>query len=181
MKILITGACGVTSRSVARGLRRDYEKKIWLCGAGIFKNEYARHEGIYDLTVKLPFCNDKNYPNEMKALLRSYDFDCALVIPEREVLLWSTEQFRVPFLLPSASFIAAASDKKELVEALKDSQFVPKSVFLYPIMPMIVSLDGVAFHVGYAHVTLVLLLAPVPLYVNQSMTLKTGYQFLPQM
>lgn len=128
-KILITGACGVTSRSVTRALRRDYDSKLWICGAGIFENEYARHEGIYDITVKLPRVDNCNYVSEVNNLLKAYKFDCVLVIPEPEVLAWSLEQFPVPYMLPSPDFILTASDKQVLAQTLRDTKFMPKSIF----------------------------------------------------
>jgi predicted ATP-grasp superfamily ATP-dependent carboligase len=128
-KILITGACGVTSRSVARALRRDWGDELWICGAGIFENEYARHEGVYDITVKVPRVDDSRYSGDVKKLLDKYKFDCVLVVPEPEVLFWSEQKFPVPYLLPSPEFIRAASDKRELGQTLRDTKFVPKSTF----------------------------------------------------
>ena len=69
MKILVTGACGVTSRSVTRGLRRDCSAKLEIIGAGIFKNQYALYEGIYDTTVSLPTCKSPEYTDRLNDLL----------------------------------------------------------------------------------------------------------------
>ena len=85
--IFITGACGVTSRSVARGLRRDLDRNIYLVGARIFENKYAQYEGIYDQTIILPKSNDAIYGEVVRSVLQKGDFQCALVIPEPEVLV----------------------------------------------------------------------------------------------
>ena len=77
----------MTSRSVARGLRCDLDRNIYLVGARIFENKYAQYEGIYDQTIILPKSNDAIYGNVVRSVLKKGDFQCALVIPESEVLV----------------------------------------------------------------------------------------------
>lgn len=128
-KILVTGACGVTSRSVTRGLRRDLNETLWICGAGLFENQYAVYENIYDETVIMPHCENENYPDFVDYIIKKHQFDCALIIPEPEVLVWSRQNFKVPNLIPSSKFIEIASNKKKLALALKETNFVPVSAF----------------------------------------------------
>lgn len=130
MKILVTGACGVTSRSVTRGLRRDCSTPLEIVGAGIFENQYALYEGIYDKTAVLPTCTSSHYSDRLKQLLATEKFDAALVIPEREVEVWAKEKFDVPHLIPHSKFILNVSDKKKLNLLLKETKNISKSVFL---------------------------------------------------
>ena len=128
-KILITGACAVTARSVARALKRDFKNRIWICGVGIFENEYSAHEEIYDLVIKTSHCTSKAYPNQIYSILSNYKFDGVLVIPEIEVLVWAKEKFPAPYHLPTPQFIKKVSDKKELNLALRNTKLAIKSIF----------------------------------------------------
>jgi predicted ATP-grasp superfamily ATP-dependent carboligase len=130
MKILITGACGVTSRSVTRGLRRDSKVKLTIVGCGIFENKYALYEGIYDKTIVVPKCTSPDYHTVLKKLLKTEKFDAALVIPESEVAIWAKKKFNVPYLIPNLKFITNVSNKKKLNNLLKDTVNVPMSIFL---------------------------------------------------
>lgn len=130
MKILVTGACGVTSRSVTRGLRRDCNLSLEIIGAGIFENQYSLHEGIYDKTVVLPKCKNPDYSSRMRQLLKEEKIDAALVVPELEVEVWAKEKFDVPYLIPQSKFITNVSNKKRLNSLLSETKNVPKSIFL---------------------------------------------------
>ena len=130
MKILVTGACGVTSRSVTRGLRRDCSAKLEIIGAGIFENQYALYEGIYDKTAILPTYKSPEYSDRLNDLLEKENFDAALIIPEPEVAVWAKEKFNVPNLIPNSCIISNLSDKRILNLLLNHTQNVPKSKFI---------------------------------------------------
>jgi carbamoyl-phosphate synthase large subunit len=129
INVLITGACGVTSRSVARGLKRDNSRDFNLIGVGIFENSYAIFEGIYDKIFKVPKNDNEKYEFEIKKLIKFNSIDVAIIIPEPEVSVWSKIKFDVPHLVPDAKFIEKAADKNELAISLKHTPYIPKSFF----------------------------------------------------
>jgi carbamoyl-phosphate synthase large subunit len=127
MRVLITGACGVTSRAVARALRTSARlPDLWLLGTDICDNPYGLYEGLYDRVYRAPRVSAHGYANWMANLCRDEKVDAAIVIPELEVLHWSAAGFPVPALLPPPAFCRIAVSKRRLYEALIGHGLVPR-------------------------------------------------------
>lgn len=127
MRILITGACGVTSRAVARSLRLSkVSSNLYLVGTDVCDNPYGLYEGIFDNVYRLPRVNEPGYCDWMKVVCRTEQVDAALVIPELEVLYWARNGFPVPAVLPPPQFCAIAVSKKRLYQVLASTGLVPQ-------------------------------------------------------
>lgn len=81
LSILISGACGVTSRSIAYSLRFIYGKNIRLIGMGVARQKYALFENIYDVFYIVPAANNPHYWSSVQVILNKELPDCALIIP----------------------------------------------------------------------------------------------------
>ena len=127
MRVLITGACGVTSRAVARSLRISTKfADSYLVGTDICQNPYGLYEGLLDRIYRVPRVTDPGYATLMEELCRGERIDAAIVIPELEVLYWSARAFPVPACLPPPRFCEIAVSKKRLYEALAGTELVPR-------------------------------------------------------
>lgn len=127
MKILITGACAVSARSVLRSLKMskifgDAEFVGWdMCT--LLYGVYARE---FDKLYKVPAVSDPTYESVVREIMAKEKFDAAIIVPEVEVLYWSQHELGVPCLLPPPRFSNLAISKERLFEALKDTDLVPK-------------------------------------------------------
>ena len=127
MRILITGACGVTSRAVARSLRLSSRfPDLYLLGTDICENPYGLYEGLLDRIYRAPRVTEAGYRTWMEDLCRTERLDAAIVIPELEVLFWSAVGFPIAVALPPAEFCQIAVSKKRLYETLADDGLVPR-------------------------------------------------------
>lgn len=127
MNVLITGACGVTSRSVVRSLMlSDYFKNCEYIGTDVCQNLYGMYEGLYKKVYKVPYSKDFNYRKVMESIIRNEKIDAAIIIPEPEVLYWAEHPFfNVKYLSPPPKFARIALSKKRLFEALNGSGLIP--------------------------------------------------------
>jgi hypothetical protein len=125
--ILITGACGVAPRAIARSLRMSsLFRDATLIGTDRGGNWYGFYEGLYDRVYLVPEPREPGYADVMGDLCRREAIDVALVVPEAEVLYWSQNEFPVPTLLPSPKFVHVAISKRKLYDALTDSGLIPR-------------------------------------------------------
>jgi hypothetical protein len=126
-KILITGACGVTSRSIVRSLLlSDLFKGSVFIGTDICENPYGIYEGLYEKVYRVPNNDDKRYRKVIEKILRKEKIDVAIVTPEPEVLYWTKNPFKVKSFLPPQSFSKKVISKKTLYETLSSCSCVPK-------------------------------------------------------
>ena len=127
LRILITGACGVTSRSIVRSLLlSDLFKKSVFIGTDICENPYSIYEGLYEKIYCVPNNDNKDYRKAIEKILREEKIDVAIVTPELEVLYWIKNPFKVKSFLPPQSFSEKVISKKTLYEALSSSSYIPK-------------------------------------------------------
>jgi hypothetical protein len=127
MRILVTGACGVTSRAIVRSLRLSSRYgEAYLVGTDICENPYGLYEGLLDSIYHAPRVNAVGYFEWMTDLCRSEHLDAAIVIPELEVIFWAARGFPIPALLPPARFCKIAGNKRSLYEALAGTVWVPR-------------------------------------------------------
>jgi carbamoyl-phosphate synthase large subunit len=126
-RILVTGACGVTPRAIARSLHLSRRlPDVTLIGTDRGGNWYGFYEGLYDRVYLVPDSGDSRYVGVIDDICRREAIDVAVVSPEAEVLFWSTRAFPVPTLLPSAHFVRVAISKKKLYDALEGSDLIPR-------------------------------------------------------
>ncbi len=127
MRILITGACGVTPRAIARSLQFSQRfPGATLIGTDRGGNWYGFYEGLYDRVYLVPDTHDPRYQEVMDDVCRTEAIDVAIVSPEQEVLFWSGRDFPVPTLLPSPLVARVAVSKKILYETLLGSGLIPR-------------------------------------------------------
>jgi carbamoyl-phosphate synthase large subunit len=126
MRILLTGACGVTSRAIARSLRMSTKfPGLVLIGTDICDNPYGLYEGLYDRIYRAPRVDETGYDEWMKDVCSREGIEAAIVVPELEVLYWSAADFPVRVALPPAQFCRIAVSKGRLYRALEGANLVP--------------------------------------------------------
>jgi hypothetical protein len=127
LNILVTGACGVTPRAIARSLRASsLFSDARLVGVDRGGNWYGFYEGLYDRVYRVSEPGDPGYQELIADLCRREAIDVAVVSPEAEVLFWSGREFPVPTLLPPPGFVEVAISKAKLYEALRETGLVPR-------------------------------------------------------
>jgi hypothetical protein len=127
LNILVTGACGVTPRAIARSLRASsLFSEATLVGADRGGNWYGFYEGLYDRVYRVSEPSDPGYEELVARLCREEAIDVAIVSPEAEVLFWSGREFPVPTLLPPPGFVEVAISKAKLYDALRETGLVPR-------------------------------------------------------
>lgn len=127
-KILVTGACGVTSRSVVRSLNRSeiFKGQCEFIGTDVCYNEYGIYEGLYEKVYKVPYFSDPEYRTIMQRIIDENQIEYAILIPEPEVLYWSEHSFNVKFLKIPAGFAKKVLSKKSLYDTLCEKDYIPQ-------------------------------------------------------
>ncbi|HEX3690197.1 MAG TPA: hypothetical protein VHV28_10875 [Solirubrobacteraceae bacterium] len=126
MRVLITGACGVTPRAIARSLAISRRfSDATLIGTDRGGNWYGFYEGLYDRVYRVPGTDDPSYADTMAELCAREAIDAAVISPETEVRYWSGRSFPVPTLLPSPGVVGVAISKRKLYDALRGTGLIP--------------------------------------------------------
>lgn len=127
MNVLITGACGVTPRAIARSLRLSTAfADARLVGADRGGNWYGFYEGLYDRVYRVSQPGDPGYEELVGEICGEEAIDAAIVGPEAEVGYWSGRDFPVPALLPPPGLVEIAISKGKLYDALRETGLVPR-------------------------------------------------------
>jgi hypothetical protein len=127
LNILVTGACGVTPRAIARSLHASpLFADARLVGADRGGNWYGFYEGLYERVYRDSEPSDPGYAELVTDICRKEEIDLAIVGPEAHVRFWSGREFPVPTLLPPSGFVELAISKGKLYDALRETGFVPK-------------------------------------------------------
>lgn len=128
IRILVTGACGVTSRSVVRSLNKSeiFAGKCNFIGTDVCYNEYGIYEGLYKRVYKVPYFNSEAYRPLMEKIIEENKIEYAILIPEPEVLYWSEHPFNVKFLRIPPKFSKKVLSKRSLYETLTEKSYIPK-------------------------------------------------------
>ncbi len=128
INILVTGACGVTSRSVVRSLNKSlyFKDCCNFIGTDICYNRYGIFEGLYNKVYKVPSFNAPEYRKIMEHIIAENKIDYAVIIPEPEVLYWSEHPFDVKFSAIPPKFSKSVLSKASLYSLLKGTGLVPK-------------------------------------------------------
>lgn len=134
MKILITGVGGPTPRSFAIALKKySFYKRFELFGTdinplaiGLYQNE------LFNKTFIIPPASSSDYWVAIEGLIKDNNIDCAVILPELEVMAWSKRKLdgSLPCkaLIPDLSMSDLLVDKSKMTEILKDLDIVPPSV-----------------------------------------------------
>lgn len=126
MKILITGACAVSARSVLRSLKMsELFKDAEFIGWDMCSLLYGVYAGEFDRVYKVPAAGEPNYRKIAQDILDNERPDAVIVVPEVEVLYWSKNPFDVPHIVPPSKFAELVISKERLFDALADSGLVP--------------------------------------------------------
>lgn len=127
-KILVTGACGVTSRSVVRSLNisEHFANQCEFIGTDVCYNEYGIYEGLYKKVYKVPYFNDPTYRSIMQQIIDDNHIEYAILIPEPEVLYWSENPFNIKFLKIPTLFSKHVLSKKNLYDTLRGKKYIPQ-------------------------------------------------------
>ena len=127
MKILITGACAVSARSVLRSLKMSpiFSSAEYI-GWDMCSLLYGLYEGLFDRIYKVPAVSDSSYRSVAEKILKNEKPDAVIVVPEVEVLYWSKNPFDVPHIVPPVGFSELVISKERLFDALKDTRLIPR-------------------------------------------------------
>lgn len=128
-KILITGACGVTSRSVVRSLMKSeiFSGECEFIGIDICNLVYAPFEGLYKKLYFVPRYTDASYRSIVESIISENNITYAFVIPEPEALYWSEHPFEgVRFMRIPSCFGHSVLSKGRLYENLSGTGLVPR-------------------------------------------------------
>lgn len=136
INVLVTGACGVTSRSVVRSLNKSpyFKDCCNFIGTDVCYNRYGIYEGLYSKVYKVPGFNSPEYRETMQRIIDENNIQYAVIIPEPEVLYWSENPFNVKFHRIPPKFAKSVLSKYSLYALLQGSgltpefQLVPKNV-----------------------------------------------------
>lgn len=128
LRLLVTGACGVTSRSVVRSLMisKVFKNEIEFIGTDVCDNLYGIYEKLYSRVYYVPAFNDMHYREVMEEIIEKEQIDAAIIIPEPEVLYWSEHPFNVKYLKIPPKFGRCVLSKKRLYECLDGMELAPK-------------------------------------------------------
>lgn len=129
MKVLITGACAVSARSVLRSLKKSpIFKDCEFVGWDMCSLLYGVYEGLFDKMYKVPAVSDPAYADVAKQIIEKEMPDAAIIVPEVEVLYWSENRpFDIPYIVPPPKFSRLVISKERLFSALEGTGLVPKS------------------------------------------------------
>lgn len=129
MKVLITGACAVSARSVLRSLRMSEKfKDAEYIGWDMCSILYGVYAGEFDKIYKVPAVSDPSYRKVAQCILDSEKPDVAVIVPEVEVLYWSENPFNVRHIVPPSRFSELVISKERLFDALAGTGLVPDYV-----------------------------------------------------
>ncbi len=131
MKIVVTGACAVSSRSVLRSLKKSEKfRNSEFVGWDMATTLYGIYEGLFDRIYKVPAVKDPAYRRVVSEILAREKPDAVIVVPEVEVLHWAENPFPVPSLLPPPEFCRTVISKEKLFDVLSGTGLIPKSLRL---------------------------------------------------
>lgn len=128
MRLLVTGACGVTSRAVVRALGRSERfGHCVLIGTDICDNPFGLYEGLYERIYRVPavVAAPDRYADLMRQICEREQIDAAVIVPEPEVLFWAEHCLPVKTLLPPPMFSRTAISKERLYDLLRGTDLVP--------------------------------------------------------
>lgn len=127
LNILVTGCCGVVSRSIARSIKLSkHYCDARLIGVDVCNYWYGLHESLFDRIYRVSDVdNEQAYADQVRKVCAKEDIDLAIIQPEKELLFWTRNELGVPVTLPPRGLAEIASDKRKLYERLASTGLVP--------------------------------------------------------
>ena len=126
LRVLISGASGVTSRAVARSLKLSEKfKDATLLGTDVLYNLYGVYEGLYEKLYRTPYADESNYREVIERIIQKEKIDAAIVIPELEAVYWAEHPFEVAYLGTPPTFSKTVLSKKRVYDLLAGTDLVP--------------------------------------------------------
>ena len=138
--ILITGIGGLTPRSIAKNIRKNYpDYKI--IGCDIDKKAMGFFmDGLLDEHYVCPRCTSPEYFPWIEKLVSKKKIDYAFVQPESEIVEWGdyyekNGKYPCPVFMGCKLLSASLKDKSIMAELLKGTDFIPKTIKVTQINP----------------------------------------------
>ncbi len=137
LNVLITGVGGPTSRGFARSLKeygkhakyRVFGTDIHPFASGLYLSQ------LFERTVVTPKSSEPAYWEVTEKLIRDWAIDCAVVLPETEVAVWSLRQregtLPCTALIPDYRAVTTMLDKASLATVLHPYGLSPKSIGIH--------------------------------------------------
>lgn len=127
MKLLVTGACAVTARSIVRALKKEPAfTDATFIGVDVLANLYGLYEGLFERIYRVPWVHEDNYKDVFHQICDKENIDAAIVVPEKEVWFWTRNQIPVPALLPPPGFADVVISKRRMYDTLHDTKLIPQ-------------------------------------------------------
>lgn len=136
MNVLITGVGGPTPRSFAIALRNSKR----YAGVKLIATDCSRYalglyqKNLFNVSHLVPRSTMADYWDTITRLVAQEQIDCAVVLPEAEVLEWAKRALHgtlpCKVLIPEFGLVDQLVDKAVMTELLASSELVPKSSVL---------------------------------------------------
>lgn len=138
--VLVTGVGGPTPRSFVRALQFASDANLAACRfIGIDCNPLAYglySRDLFSATYMIPPVGDPDYWPAIKRIIAKEDIHAAIVMPEVEVIEWSSNLQQIPAHvkthLPNAKLATILVDKLQLHQALDGTPWVPRFQLIDP-------------------------------------------------
>jgi hypothetical protein len=134
MNILVTGVGGPTPIGIAKSILLNGKFKD-LRLVGVDSNKYAPglyNKELFDKAYLIPHSSSDNYWSVLESIVSKESIDYAFVVPELEVLKWSsrmkTDRIPCDSLLPDYEVAKILYDKFEIYQRLINSNLVPMTM-----------------------------------------------------
>ncbi len=133
MKVLISGVGGPTPRSIARSLKKSSFSDCQLVGTDSNPLAHGLYDSaLYSSTHLIPSANEPGYWDALFELVRTEQFDFAMVHPEQEVIAWSKrkhegKELPCDSLIPDYPLVEVLLSKSKMTKVLEDTPWVPRS------------------------------------------------------
>lgn len=133
MKILVTGVGGPTPRSFAIALKKFGKGTYHLIATDSNPLAYGLYaRDLFDHSYVVPKASDPAYWPSIQALVETHGIDCAVVMPELEVIEWSRREAEgnlpCTAFLPQAELAALLYDKAAMTNVIAPAGLAPASV-----------------------------------------------------
>ena len=138
MNILITGVGGPSPRSFALSIKK-YGKPANYRLIATDANPLAAglyNKSLFEKSFVIPKATDPGYWSVIENIIASERIDIAVVLPELEVLEWSSRakahELPCKVLLPEHDLVKVLVNKGKMTELLESAGIVPKSIVFRP-------------------------------------------------
>ena len=131
--ILLTGAGGLTPRSIATVIKRKHpDYKIIGCDTNKKAIAFFMN-GLIDNHYVVPKCNEKEYFPYINKIIKDNNVDYAFVQPESEIVVWGDYfekygKFPCPVFMGCKKLSESLRNKSIMASILEGTNFIPKTI-----------------------------------------------------